>query len=125
MPVGRRLHREPGRSLFQSADRRAEAHLGPDENSVLRIRFASGLDLQAKAQESDDRLLHAVCGQLQPSPLTGGLAAAVLLLIMSGATNNEEVQDLLDAGARGFLAKPFFEAQLAAAVAAAWPANKS
>jgi len=46
---------------------------------------------------------------------------AVAVLIMSGATANHEVQDLADAGARGFLAKPFHPSELSQAVAEAWP----
>ncbi len=46
---------------------------------------------------------------------------AVPVLIMSGATANHEVQNLADAGARGFLAKPFRPLELCRAVAQAWP----
>ena len=46
---------------------------------------------------------------------------AVAVLIMSGATANHEVQDLADAGTRGFLAKPFHPVDLTKAVAEAWP----
>ncbi len=46
---------------------------------------------------------------------------AVAVLLMSGATANHEVQDLADAGASGFLAKPFRPLDLSQAVAATWP----
>jgi signal transduction histidine kinase/CheY-like chemotaxis protein len=46
---------------------------------------------------------------------------AVSVLIMSGATANHEVQDLADAGARGFLAKPFRPRDLSRRVAECWP----
>jgi len=45
------------------------------------------------------------------------------VLIMSGATANHEVQILADAGARGFLAKPFRPRDLARAVAEALPSR--
>jgi len=50
---------------------------------------------------------------------------AVSVLIMSGATANHEVQDLADAGARGFLAKPFRPRDLSLAVAEAWPGQST
>jgi PAS domain S-box-containing protein len=46
------------------------------------------------------------------------------VLIMSGATANNEVQDLTDAGARGFLPKPFRPSDLVQAVTEAWPLSK-
>jgi len=46
---------------------------------------------------------------------------AVAVLLMSGATANNEVQDLADAGARGFLAKPFHPRDLLRAVVETWP----
>jgi CheY-like chemotaxis protein len=46
---------------------------------------------------------------------------AAAILLMSGATENHEVQDLADAGARGFLAKPFRPRDLIRAVTEAWP----
>ena len=46
---------------------------------------------------------------------------SVAVLIMSGATANHEVQDLADAGASGFLAKPFHPRDLARAVVESWP----
>jgi len=45
----------------------------------------------------------------------------VAVLLMSGATANHEVQDLVDAGAHGFLAKPFHPKDLSQAIAATWP----
>jgi CheY-like chemotaxis protein len=48
----------------------------------------------------------------------------VAVLIMSGATANNEVQDLTDAGARGFLPKPFRPSDLVQAVSEAWPQSK-
>ena len=44
----------------------------------------------------------------------------VPVLLMSGATANNEVQQLADAGARGFLAKPFHPRDLREAVEACW-----
>jgi len=49
----------------------------------------------------------------------------VSVLLMSGATANHEVQDLADAGARGFLAKPFRPRDLSRAVAEAWPGQST
>jgi PAS domain S-box-containing protein len=46
---------------------------------------------------------------------------AVAVLLMSGATANHEVQDLVDAGAHGFLAKPFHPKDLSQAIAETWP----
>ena len=46
---------------------------------------------------------------------------AVAVLLMSGATANHEVQELVDAGAHGFLAKPFHPRDLSQAIAATWP----
>jgi PAS domain S-box-containing protein len=45
----------------------------------------------------------------------------VAVLLMSGATANYEVQELADAGASGFLAKPFHPRDLREAVEACWP----
>ncbi len=50
---------------------------------------------------------------------------AVSVLIMSGATANHEVQDLADAGARGFLAKPFRPRDLSRRVSECWPGQSS
>ena len=50
---------------------------------------------------------------------------AVCVLIMSGATANHEVQDLADAGARGFLAKPFRPRDLSRRVAECWPGQSN
>ncbi len=50
---------------------------------------------------------------------------AVCVLIMSGATANHEVQDLADAGARGFLAKPFRPRDLSRRVAECWPGQST
>ena len=50
---------------------------------------------------------------------------AVSVLIMSGATANHEVQDLADAGARGFLAKPFRPRDLSRRVAECWPGQSN
>jgi PAS domain S-box-containing protein len=47
----------------------------------------------------------------------------VAVLIMSGATANHEVQDLADAGARGFLAKPFHPNDLVRTIAEVWPGS--
>jgi len=44
----------------------------------------------------------------------------VAVLLMSGATANHEVQQLADAGARGFLAKPFQPRDLREAVETCW-----
>ncbi len=50
---------------------------------------------------------------------------AVSVLIMSGATANHEVQDLADAGARGFLAKPFRPRDLSRRVTECWPGQST
>jgi two-component system cell cycle sensor histidine kinase/response regulator CckA len=49
----------------------------------------------------------------------------VAVLVMSGATANNEVQGLVDAGAHGFLAKPFHPKDLLQALAATWPYHSS
>ena len=87
--------------VAQTGPNGVEAAIGDPPNLILldnRLPDSSGLE---------------VLGQLAASPAT----AAVPVVVFSGDTGREMVNELLAAGASGFLAKPFAIADLLAVIA--------
>jgi CheY-like chemotaxis protein len=70
-------------------------------------------DPESLVEAVADRLKFQVLVQLAASPAT----AAVPVVVLSGDSGQEMVEDLLAAGASGFLAKPFAVGELLAIVA--------
>ena len=54
-----------------------------------------------------------------PKPIDGEVDPDVAVLLTSGFSINDDVQALLDAGARGFMQKPFWKKEFSAVVAEA------
>ena len=81
-----------------------------DRREFLRLAGAAGLTLMAApgaARAQSGRETFAVLRAIDPK---------VPIVIMSGYSQDGDAQSLIDAGAAGFLQKPFSMAQLAAQV---------